>query len=372
MAEEKKILRLNTRAFDEAWHLQYAYTHLKDNWSPAPWKKALMYFVIDWLTDAETMILQTSGSTGTPKKIKVDKKYMKASARMTLDFFALAPGDKVLLCLPIRYVAAKMMVVRAFTGQLDLYCIEPKLYPYSEWTPDLHFAAMTPAQVEKLLETTEGTAFLNRIEKLLLGGSALSVPLEEKLQSLKTKVWHSYGMTETLTHVALRKVNGPDKTTGFHALPGVTLGKTPGGCLQISAPHIGVYGLETHDAVDFLPDGSFTVQGRTDNVINSGGVKLFPEQIERKLSPFIRMPFFVGKQPDIHLGERPVLFIESEPWPEEETLILRKQMRAHLGKFEIPEAIVFVKSFERTPSGKVIRTTRVPGGGESSVQQEDA
>ncbi|UBM63125.1 AMP-binding protein [Candidatus Sulfidibacterium hydrothermale] len=355
MTREKKILRLNTRAFDEAWHLQYAYTHLKENWSPAPWKKELMYFIIDWLSDTETITVQTSGSTGTPKKIRVDKKAMKASARMTLDFFDLKPGDKILLCLPVRYIAAKMMVVRAFTGQLDLYCIEPKLYPYSEWTPELHFAAMTPAQAEKLLETEEGTAFLNRIEKLLLGGSGLSLLLEEKLQTLQTKVWHSYGMTETLTHVALRKVNGPDKTTGFQPLPGVSLSQTPNGCLQITAPHIGVFDLETHDVVEFLPDGSFRMLGRTDNVINSGGVKLFPEQIEQKLSTRIQKPFYIGKQPDRLLGERPVLFIESEPWPENSILQLKKQMQEILKKIEIPDNIVFKTKFERTASGKIIR-----------------
>jgi len=355
MANEKKILRLNMQAFDTEWHLKYAYTHLKENWSPAAWKKELMYFIIDWLSEAETITAQTSGSTGTPKKILLTKKNMKASARMTLDFFRLKAGDKVLLCLPMRYIAAKMMVVRAFTGKLDLYCIEPKLYPYSEWTPDLDFAAMTPAQAEKLLETEEGTAFLNRIEKLLLGGSALSPLLEEKLQTLETEVWHSYGMTETLSHVALRKVNGSDKTIGFRALPEVSLSYNSDGCLRITAPHIGVFDLETHDVAEFLPDGSFRVLGRTDNVINSGGVKLFPELIERKLSSRISVPFYIGKKPDPQLGERPVLFIESAPWPEERVALLRKQMKELLKKFEVPEEMVFVKEFKRTGSGKIIR-----------------
>ncbi|HFB61402.1 MAG TPA: hypothetical protein ENJ69_00285 [Bacteroidetes bacterium] len=355
MEHEKKILRLNWQAFDASWHLKYAYTHLKENWSPAPWKKELMYFVIDWLSDVEEVVATTSGSTGKPKKIRLQKKFMEVSARMTLDFFGLKPGDKALLCLPIRYIAAKMMVVRAAVGKLDLYCIEPRLYPFSTWTPPLDFAAMTPAQAEKLLETAEGKAFLNRIKKLLLGGSALSPRLEEKLQSLQTAVWHSYGMTETLSHVALCKVNGPDREEGFRPLPGIVLRQTPAGCLTITAPHIGVFDLETHDVAEFLPGGSFRVLGRTDNVINSGAVKLFPEQIEQKLAAWITGPFYIGKKPDALLGERPVLFIESAAWPQEQVTLLRKHMQTALDKLEIPDEIVFKEKFERTFSGKVVR-----------------
>jgi len=355
MSNEKKILRLNMQAFDEEWHLKYAYLHLKENFSPVPWKKELMYFVIDWLSEAETIAAQTSGSTGAPKKILLSKKHMEVSARMTLDFFGLKAGDKVLLCLPIRYIAAKMMVVRAFVGKLDLYCIEPKLYPFSNYTPAPDFAAMTPAQVEKLLETKEGIGFLSQIRELLLGGSAISPVLEKKLSELPVSVYHSYGMTETMTHIALRKVNGIGRTNGFVPLPGVTLNQNNNGCLRITALHLGVYNLETHDVVEFFGDGSFRVLGRTDNVINSGGVKLFPEQIEQKLSAFISADFYIGSQPDSLLGERLLLWIESKSWPESQTEKLRQQMKLYLEKFEIPKEIVFVKSFKRTNSGKIIR-----------------
>ncbi|GMT45103.1 MAG: O-succinylbenzoic acid--CoA ligase [bacterium] len=355
MSNEKKILRLNMQAFDAEWHLKYATIHLKDNWSPAPWEEELMYFVIDWLSESETITAQTSGSTGVPKKILLSKKNMEVSARMTLDFFGLKAGDKVLLCLPMRYIAAKMMVVRAFTGKLDLYCIEPKLYPYSKWTSDLDFAAMTSAQVEKLIETEEGTDFLHKIKKLLLGGSAISSALEEKLSDLPTKVYHSYGMTETMSHIALRKVNGRNNSEFFMPLPGVKLSQNSTGCLHITAPHLGVYDLETHDVAEFSGDGRFRILGRTDNIINSGGVKLHPEQIELKLSAFISADFFIGSQPDSLLGERPILVIESETWPEQEIAQLQQQMRQQLDKFEIPGQIIFRKAFDRTESGKIVR-----------------
>lgn len=355
MSKEKKILRLNMQAFDAEWHLKYAYLHLKENFSPAPWKEELMYFIIDWLSDSNEMLAQTSGSTGQPKKIHLQKKFMEVSARMTLDYFGLKAGDKVLLCLPIRYIAAKMMLVRAFVGKLDLYSIEPKLYPFSNYTPALDFAAMTPAQAEKLLETEEGISFLNSIRKLLMGGSAISNRLEEELQKLKTQVWHSYGMTETMTHIALRKVNGRDKSKFFIPLPGIELNRNSEGCLQITAPHLGVYRLNTHDMVDFSEKGCFRVLGRKDNVINSGGVKLFPEQIEQKLSAFIPADFYIGSQPDSLLGERPVLVIESEIWPEQRIAQLQQQMRQQLDKFEIPGQIIFLKTFDRTESGKIVR-----------------
>ncbi len=356
MSKEKKILRLNMQAFDAEWHLKYAYLHLKENFSPAPWKEELMYFIIDWLSEAETITAQTSGSTGTPKKILLSKKYMEVSARMTLDFFGLKAGDKALLCLPIRYIAAKMMLVRAFIGKLDLHCIEPKLYPYSNYTPALDFAAMTPAQVEKLLETEEGISFLNRIGKLLLGGSAISLMLEKKLQDLQTRAYHSYGMTETMSHIALRRVNGRDKSEFFTPLPGVELSQNSEGCLYITTPYLGIYDLETHDVVEFSGDGSFRVLGRTDNVINSGGVKLFPEQIEQKLSGFIKETFYVGAAHDELLGEKLTLYVESDDDGEKDEI--KKLLEKKLSRFEIPRTIIFEKKFLRTGSGKIIRRKR--------------
>ncbi len=358
MSNEKKILRLNMLAFDAEWHLKYAYLHLKENFSPAPWKDELMYFIIDWLSEAETIAAQTSGSTGTPKKILLSKKNMEASARMTLDFFGLEAGDKVLLCLPMRYIAAKMMMVRAFTGKLDLYCIEPKLYPFSHYTPALDFAAMTPVQVEKLLETEEGIGFLSQIGKLLLGGSAISPVLEEKLSELPMPVYHSYGMTETMSHIALRKVNGPDKSEFFTPLPGVEESQNSEGCLRITAPHLGIYNLKTHDVVEFSGDGSFRVLGRTDNVINSGGVKLFPEQIEHKLSGFIKETFYVGAVHDELLGEKLTLYVESDDDDEVEGDEIKKLLEEKLSGLEVPRTIIFEKQFSRTESGKIIRRKR--------------
>ncbi len=355
MSSEKKILRLNMQAFDTDWHLKYAYTHLKDNWSPAPWKKELMYFIIDWLSDSATIDAHTSGSTGTPKKIKLSKKFMEVSAQTTLDFFDLNAGDKVLLCLPAKYIAAKMMVVRAFVGKLDLYCIPPSLNPVSEWTPPLDFAAFTPAQLSELLKTEQGLSFVKKIKIIILGGGPVTADMEQKVQSLEPQIWHTYGMTETMSHIALRKVNGKDRSNCFSPLPGVQLDKSQSDCLTITTPNIGIYGLETNDLVEFCDQGSFRVLGRKDHVVNSGGVKLFPEQIEQKLSGFIENPFYVGSVPDVQLGEKLALFVESENIGENQKEQIWKLLNEKLSGLEIPREIVFKKHFSRTESGKIIR-----------------
>jgi len=355
MPEEKKILRLNMQAFDESWMLNYATTHLRDNWSPVPWKNELMNFVSDWLSEADSIAAQTSGSTGVPKNVKLKKEYMKAGAEATLDFFKLNAADKVLLCLPIKYIAAKMMVVRAFVGKLDLYCIPPSLMPVSEWTPEIDFAAMTPAQLTNLLESIEGIDFLKRIKKLLLGGGPVPAILEEKTRALTTEIWHSYGMTETMSHIALRKVNGDGKSNYFDTLPGVQIAKSMDGCLSLTAPHLGLYGLQTNDMVTIEEDGRFQILGRTDHVVNSGGVKLFPEQIEQKISGFIREAFYVGSLPDNQLGEKLVLFVESELNSAKEEEKIKALLKEILTGFEVPKEIIFEKRFARTESGKIIR-----------------
>ncbi len=354
---KKAILRLNFNGFDKDWMLQYAYTHLRDNWSPAPWKKELMYFLIDWFSESETVTAATSGSTGTPKTVKLNKKHMEASAKLSLDFFALKPGNKALLCLPVKYIAAKMLVVRGIMGKLDLYCIEPSGNPVSRYTPPkLDFASFTPAQFAVLLQSEVGKAFAESINTVLLGGGPLPASLEEKIRSLKTAVWHSYGMTETMSHIALRKVNGNNASPLFTPLPGVSLSQTEDGCLEITAPELGVFNLKTNDIVQLDNHGAFTVLGRKDHVINSGGIKLFPETLEQKIEKFIHRPFYITSKTHNLYGEAVVLVIESEPWPEDKIATLRESMSKTLQRHELPKEVMFRPHFSRTGSGKVIRS----------------
>ena len=279
---------------------------------------------------------------------------MEASAKATLDFFGLKPGDKALLCLPEKYIAGKMMIVRSQIGKLDLYCIEPSSVPMAE-LPEIDFAAMTPAQVSGLLESEKGIRFLNNIRQLILGGSLIPEKLEQQIQSLKTSVWHTYGMTETITHIALRKVNGKGASQWFKPMPGVEVLSTEDGCLQIDAQHLGVYSLKTNDLVELSKDG-FRILGRKDNVVISGGIKLYPEQIEKKLEGVINEKFFFTGISEDKFGEKLVLVIEQKNELKFNENKLWELIKNNLAGYEIPKEIVFVKEIKTTTIGKIIRT----------------
>ena len=331
--------------------LNYAYTQLRDGWTLTPWKKEIFYFIIDWLSESETVKVTTSGSTGTPKTLLLNKEYVKKSAEATNRFFELKKGDKALLCLPVKYIAGKLMIVRALEGMYNLFCVEPSLTPsFDETTID--FAAMTPAQVSSLLDNREGYSLLERIGRLIIGGDQISPSLEERLQTLKTKVWHTYGMTETITHIALRRVNGRKAASSFFPMEHVSLSQQ-NGRLVIHAPTIGVRQMITNDLVEFNEDGSFKVLGRKDNVVISGGVKLFPEVIEKKLENICKKPFYFSGVSDDKLGTKLVMYVESvEPVDLQK---LKYSIASVVDKFENPKKIIVKKSFNRTISGKIIR-----------------
>ena len=234
-------------------------------------------FVKDWLGDGETITLQTSGSTGVPRQITVDKDQMLQSAAMTAAFFGFKRNDNALLCLPVNYVAGKMMIVRAFYSGLNLVCIEPQSAPLEAVDNDMkiEFAPLVPLQLMN-------SAATKSVQKILLGGAALSPVLEEKCQRLKADIYHGYGMTETLSHVAIRKINGENRSAIFDALPGISFQIDDRQCLIIHVPFLKGE-IVTNDVVELLNSHQFIWKGRADFVVNSGGVKLFPEEIEKKI-----------------------------------------------------------------------------------------
>jgi len=317
------------------------------------WEEALFVFLENWLDESDTIQAQTSGSTGVPKKLELKKEQMKASARLTNQFFDLRKEDTVLLCLSTNYIAGKMMIVRAFVGHLHLIAIEPTSYP--PINKPVKFTAMVPMQVEALLNSTEGLATMNYIDKLIIGGSATSALLETKLQNVSTNCYATYGMTETVSHIALRKINGSDSSDEYRALEGVWFEQDERDCLVIHAPHLQAEPFITNDIVKLKNRNCFEWIGRFDNVINSGGVKLFPETIEKKISSFIAQRFYITSRKDEKLGEKVVLVIESEPFTELKNQELDIQLSSHLGRFEKPREIIFKPQFEETSTGKVKR-----------------
>lgn len=320
------------------------------------WEKEIYFFLKDWFSQSNTIEVLTSGSTGSPKKIILQKKHMIASAEATLRFFNLKKNDIAWLCLPVKYIAGKMMIVRSIVGGINLLYSEPNSLPYIDSDQKVDFAAMVPNQVFGILNNTALKQQLSRIDKLLIGGSSISGKLEDNLLEIPNlKVWHSYGMTETLTHIAMRRIRKGGNTNRYYPLIGITVGTNNNNQLVIDAQKIGVRNLVTNDIAEIFEDGSFIINGRTDNVIVSGGLKLFPEVIERKIRKLILGSFFVGSIPDEKLGEKLLLFLEGAPIERIKIDLLLKKLKRNLQNFEVPKEIIIIPDFLRTETGKIAR-----------------
>lgn len=317
------------------------------------WKKKLYRFISDLLSEDRPIVQQTSGTTGDPKVYELDRTAMLNSAKMTLSSFGLTPGNTALLCLPVDYIAGKMMVVRAFMGNLRLVTTEPSGNPLNNLTQPVDFAAMVPLQVFEALKTPEK---LNEtIGILLIGGGEISETLRNKIRQLdKVRVYESFAMTETLTHFALRRLNGPDADTLFRTLEGVTIGSDDRGCLTVSAEGITPGTVQTNDLVRIHSPGTFEWLGRYDNVIKTGGIKVIPEMLEAKIRVLTDTEILVLGLPDEKLGQKLILVMEGEGTATAKEPLLAK-LKTALAKHEIPREVHFLKEFPRNQSMKIDR-----------------
>ncbi|MBT8280372.1 MAG: AMP-binding protein, partial [Muriicola sp.] len=269
-------------------------------------------FLMDWVSPKDHITLKTSGTTGKAKSINISKQAMVNSALSTGEYFEIEAKQTALLCLSGTHIAAKMMLVRAMVLGLSLDTVDPSSSPLSGIDKTYDLCAMVPLQVEKSIK------HLSKIKTLLVGGAPLTAELREKLQNSPSKIFETYGMTETCSHIAVRAVNGSEtkakeqQVNPFKTLPGITVSTDSRNCLVISAPDLEVDSLVTNDLVDLVSENEFRWLGRWDNVINSGGVKLIPETIENKLNPVIESRFTVLGKPDKELGEKLVLVVEGE------------------------------------------------------------
>ncbi len=317
------------------------------------WERNHLMFILEWLSNSETLDTFTSGSTGTPQKISLSRKQMLSSAQLTIDYFDLKQGTKALLALPSNFIGGKMMIVRAFVGGWHLCWAEPKSNPLLATNGEIDFAAFTPMQVGVILQTHSEK--FNSIKKVLVGGSAISNNLEQQMQQCTNQVFATYGMTETITHVAVRSVNGAHPSLNFQALPGVRFSTEENHCLIIEAAHLDNEKIVTNDIVRLSSAHTFQFLGRMDNVINSGGIKFFPEEIEIKIGNLLTENYFIAKETDEALGEKMILYVESEIWDKEKKTQFISELKMQLKPFEIPKEIRFVSQFDRTESGKTLR-----------------
>ena len=314
------------------------------NQSGESWKQHIGEFITQWLDETDAIVVKTSGSTGEPKEISVTKEAMVLSAQKTIRFFCLAPRSRALLCLPACYIAGRMMLVRAFVGQWDLHFFQPNNLPEALCDGGSYdMAALVPLQLEQLLAT--GFDF-SRINTIIVGGAPCSKALRDSLAG--SNIWETYGMTETVSHIALRKMG----EAWFCPLEEVFLSVDTRGCLCIDAPGITDSPLTTNDVVDLQPDGRFCFLGRADHVINSGGIKHFPEELEKKLAGCFSVPYLFIGLPDVSLGEKIVLVLETDVV--DEAAILEK-LKALLNQYEIPKVVMALNAFPHTGSGKIDR-----------------
>jgi len=311
-----------------------------------PYQRAMGEFLLDWIDKKDFIPVKTSGSTGAPKEIFLKKEHMVKSAKITGSYFDLWPGQTALLCLPGDYIAGKMMFVRSMVLGLDLDWVPPSSTPLKNLNSCYHFCAMVPIQLENSLDE------INHIKTLIVGGAPVSADLKAKVQDKTTDIFETYGMTETITHVAVKKINNGAKDC-FETLPNISIEKDKRNCLVINAPDLNNQQLTTNDIVELVSDKEFKWLGRYDNVINSGGIKLLPEQIERKLNSVLDNRFFVTGVPDARLGQKLILLIEGKQG--ENDLSEKIKTLKTIEKHEVPKDILFVEKFIETVNGKVSR-----------------
>ena len=315
---------------------------------------SLEEFLEEWNNPSPDVHVQTSGSTGAPKPMLVEKQRMLNSARITCDFLGLREGDTALLCMSLDYIAGKMMVVRSLERGLTLTTVEPSGHPLS--TSNLppstfhipHFTAMVPLQVYNTLQVPEERERLKQIRHLIIGGGAIDDNLAAELKDFPNNIWSTYGMTETLSHIALRRLNGPEASEWYTPFPSVHLSISDEGCLIIDAPEVCSEPLITNDIAE-LSTRQFRILGRKDNVICSGGLKIQAEELERQLRPHMSAPFVISKRADEKFGEVVVLITEGSP---SDARIICERI---LPKYHQPKAYLHLDQIPLTETGKPVR-----------------
>lgn len=316
----------------------------------------LTTFLSQWHDDAPLIAVHTSGSTGKPKDMMVEKERMLASARITCDFLGLTARDTALLCMNLDYIGAKMMVVRSIERGMHLVTVPPSGHPYrnlsEEWRRPgaITFAAMVPMQVYNALQVPEEEAWLRGIDHLIIGGGAIDGQLAERLKTFSHHVWSTYGMTETLSHIALRPLSGPQASEWYEPFPSVGVSLNTDGCLVIHAPQVHEGALVTHDRAEIVEGKGFRILGRKDNVIVSGGLKIQIEEVEAMLRPHLRHDFLITKAKHEKYGEEVVMLTLDTDLAE-----ARRICRHVLPRYWVPHRYIHVTHLPLTPNGKPAR-----------------
>ncbi|MCX8489949.1 MAG: AMP-binding protein [Cyclobacteriaceae bacterium] len=337
----------------------YSLQSLPQIGQPSTFDERTIDFCHRWLSGQLEFEIQTSGSTGQPKKILIERESMIASANGTIHALNLQPNQTSLICLDTAYIAGLMMLVRSLEIGMNIIAVEPCANPFKgiDTNTKIDFIALVPYQIKAILQSPQ-KFYLNQLGTVLIGGAPLDQSTKLALQSFKSLFFETYGMTETISHVALKQLNGLGKSSFFTTLPGVSIRQDERGCLCIQTSYLESE-LVTNDIVEMVDVNKFIWLGRWDNVINTGGLKVFPETIEAKVeATFAQLNitnlFFIAGLSDQRWGQAVTLLIEGELSSQEKER-LRGNLKTALYKFEIPQSIVYLPLFKRTDSGKINR-----------------
>ncbi len=316
------------------------------------WRKDLFSFITDFLGESAALSQKTSGTTGKPRNLTLRRDAMVRSARMSLDYFRLLPGDSAMLCLPVDYIAGKMMVVRALVGGLKLLTIKPTGKPMELLDRPVDFSAMVPMQ---LFESLKNPGQIQLIKKLIVGGGEIGPGFRKAIREIEgTEIYETFGMSETYTHFAVRRINGPGPEVNFRILEGAKVGADSRGCATVDIPGITEGKVVTNDLIEMKDHNSFEWLGRIDNVIDSGGIKIIPEVLEEKIRSIIGQELVITGISDDKLGKKIVLIVESDskdlPIDEWKGLL-----RTKLKNYEVPRAIYAIPELPRNAAMKVLR-----------------
>lgn len=349
----EQILWLNGRSYTPA-DIQLLRNDCRLLYGSDSFEAEVADFVCQWWDDNPEITVHTSGSTGTPKPMQVQKQRMMNSARLTLAYLKLLPGATALLAMPIRYIAGKMMVVRSLVGGLQLFTQAPSAHPLAHVQNSFDFIALTPMQVFSSLQIPHETELLRDCRQLIIGGGAIDTALLEQLQTFPHAVWSTYGMTETLSHIALRRLNGPEASPWYHVLPGIHISSSDQQTLVIDAPTLHPHPLITHDVVEWKSATEFRIIGRTDNIINSGGIKIQLEPLEAEVRQLYPYPFQLTAVPHPKWGEMLVLL--HTPVNAENKKCLEHQLKT-LPSYQQPKLLIEVATLPYTETQKPDRNT---------------
>ena len=342
-------------------------SHIKDL-SENDFEKQTLQFCREWLSETTVFRGQTSGSTGKPKPILFERVHMQASAQATIQTLGLSTTDVALVCIPTKYIGGQMMLVRGLELGMQLYVIKPASNPYEILKPYLSdmplfdFTALVPLQLQTILDESPEAiqSFFDPMKAIIVGGGAVSDALREQAQLIQAPVYNTYGMTETVSHIALKKLNGADSSDYFFTLDGVEIAQNEQECLKIKAPQTGEQWIQTNDRVKIIDHKRFEWLGRLDFVINTGGVKVQGELVEKVVGKILQQMeisrnFFIGGIPHPKLGQELCLIVEGNDLTESQESHMKSVLLEKLQKYEVPRRILYLDQLILTETSKINR-----------------